>query len=281
MADKLDWAAAQKQAGEMLKGKKNGAGKGSTVGNRSSLASALLHANAAKRNGILGKFAVNHGAPAAAAVAAGVAVANAVVPNKTAKVTNANRQAAKAALNGALAAAGSTRKASIAVAAHYAKLLKDGKANNARGYMDKLIEKAAEKGAAAAAKAVVNVANKEAKAAAKVNHGTSAEIKAKLVAANAAAGVFNIAVYRRAKLAGASNSAAIAAVKKSRKNAGAKSAATKKAKKAAPATPAPAAVAAPAAAVAALAGKKNMATNTRNLELLMGPAVPRNRPGSA
>jgi hypothetical protein len=281
MADKLDWPAAQKQAGEMLKGKKNAGGKGSTAGNRSALASALFRANATKRNGILGRFAVAHGAPAAAAAAAGVAVANAVAPNKTAKITSANRKAAKNALNAALGVAGSTRKAGIAAASKYAKLLKEGKANNARVYMDDLIAAAAEKGAAAAAKAVVKVADKEAKAAAKAAGPTSAEIKARLVAADAAAGPINIGVYRRAKLAGASNSAAIAAVKKSRKNAGAKSAATKKAKKNGAPAAVPAAVAAPAAAVAALAGKKNMATNTRNLELLMAPTVPRKRPGSA
>jgi len=265
MADKMDWAAAQKQAGEMLKGKKNALGKGSTIGNRSALASALSRGNADKRNGILGRFAVAHGAPAAAAVAAGVAVADAVAPNKTAKITNANKAAAKAALNGALAAAGSTRKASIAAASHYAKLLKEGKVNVARARLDELIAAAAEKGAEAAAKAVVKVANKEAKAAAKAAGPTSAEIKERLVAAGLGAGFSNIAVYRKAKLAGASNSAAFAAVKQSRKNAGTKSAATRKAKAAA----VPAAVAAPAAAVAALAGKKNMATNTNNLARLM------------
>ena len=266
----LTWTEAQKQAAEMLKGKKNAAGKGVGIGNRTSLASALFKANAAKRNGILGKFAVAHGAPAAAAAAAGVAVANAVAPNKTAKITTANRKAAKNALNAALRVAGSTKKAGINAASKYAKLLKDGKANNAKAYMNKVIEVAAEKGAEAAAKAAAKVAEKEAKVAAKAAGATSAEIKARLVAADAPGGVINIAIYRKAKLAGASNSAAIAAVKQSRKNAGAKSALTRKAK-----------AVAPAAAVATLAGKKNMATNTRNLELLMRPAVPRNRPGSA
>jgi polyhydroxyalkanoate synthesis regulator phasin len=274
MAAKMTEEEARQYVRNVLGGKKNAAGKGTTGGIRSSLVSALKRGNTTARNEILGKYAVAHGAPAAAAAAAGVAVANAVAPNKTAKITTANRKAAKNALNAALGVAGSTKKAGIAAASKYAKLLKEGKASNAKAYMDNVIEAAAEKGAEAAAKAAAKVAEKEAKVAAKAAGPTSAEIKARLVAAAAPAGVVNIAIYRKAKLAGASNSAAIAVVKQSRKNAGVKSAVTRKLKK----NGAPAAVAAPAAAVAALAGKKNMATNTRNLELLMGG--PR-RPASA
>lgn len=273
---------ARQYVRNVLGGKKNAAGKGTTGGIRESLVSALKRGNTAKRNEILGKYAVAHGAPAAAAVAAGVAVADAVVKNNTKKknkktTTSTERRNAKIFINAALAAAGSTRKINPTKAATFAKLKMDGKQNNADAYLKAILNAAAEKGAEAAAKAVAKEAEKEAKAAAKAAGDTSAEIKAKLEEAGSRSTIFNVQVYRKAKLAGASDSAAIAAVRKSISNAAKKSAATRKALKNGRAAAAAAAPAPAAAAVAALAGKNNEAKNARNIELLMSrPKVKKN-----
>lgn len=228
MAEKGDNKKFWVEASAILKGQRNATGKAPTIGNRSTLASALSKGNATKRNAILGRFMKANGAPAAAAVAAGAAVAAAAAPNAAAsvKVTEANTKAAKAALNAALAAAGTTRKASIAYASKYAKLLKNGNAAGAKGYLNAMVTKATEKGAEAAAAAAVK--------AAKANLGMNdVTIKNMLQREGVPAGVVNIAVFKKALAAGKTQKNAVNTVRNSRKAAAVKSAATRKASAAA------------------------------------------------
>lgn len=229
MADKGDYATFYKQASAVLKGKKNAAsGRAANAGIRGKLASAMYKGNAATRNNILRRYAAANGVPAAAAVAAGVAVAKATTPGNSAsnKITQANAAAAKVALNAALSKAGQTRKASIAAASQYAKLLKQGNKKGAKELLDKLITKASEKGAEAAAGAAVK--------AAKANVGMSNEQVGNILRRNLGKGArpSNIAKFKQALAEGKSEANAVAAVAQMRKNAAFKSAATKKAKKA-------------------------------------------------
>jgi len=353
MADKMDWDDAMVKARELLQGKKT---KGS---NFMKLASALSKGKAAQRNEILGRYAVANGLPAAAAVAAGVAVADKVANNKTAKknkpknnkttkITEANRKAAKEAMNAAFKESTLSKKAGVAQAGRYAKLLKEGKENNAQVYLETIIETAAERGAEAAAKAALKAATKNVKAIAKANKAknttvkiTSANRKNAKKALNAAliasdstrkAGAAQAGRYAKLLKEGKANNAqaylddligmgATVAEKAKNKTVKITSANRKDAKKAlnaalvASASSKKAGVAqaghyakllkegkannakaymdeliavaakkegkkAPAAALPTIAEKKNMATNTRNLELLMGPVVPRKRPAS-
>lgn len=228
MADKGEYKKIFAEASALLKGKKNATGRAANGGVRGKLASAMYKGNAATRNNILKRFGAVNGAPAAAAVAAGVNVAAAAAaPDAgSAKITNANRDAAKAAMNAALKEAGRTRKASAPTASKYAKLLKSGDVKGAKKFLDAVLEKAAEKSgekaaeaAVKAAKANVGMTNDEIKAILKRNTGKNSR-------------PVNISKFKQALAEGKSEADAVAAVTKMRSNAAKSAAATKKAKKA-------------------------------------------------
>lgn len=228
MADKKEeYKRIFAEASALLKGKKNATGRAANGGIRGQLASAMYKGNAATRNNILKRFGAVNGAPAAAAVAAGVNVAAvAGAPAGSPKISNANRDAAKAALNAALKEAGRTRKAGIAAAAKYAKLLKAGDAKGAKKYLGAVLEKAAEKSGEKAADAAVK--------AAKANVGLSNAEITEILRRNTGkkSRPVNISKFKQALAEGKTQAEAVAAVTKMRSNAARSAAATKKAKKA-------------------------------------------------
>ncbi len=285
------WANFVAQASAMLKGKKNAGGKGSTAGNRSALASAIMKANAPKRNALLAKFGLAYGAPAAAGAAAGVAVANAVAGGAggaggAGALNSANKKAAQDAIKAALEAAGSARKPGAPQITHYARLMKNGKEANAKEYLAKVLAKAAEMNVAKTAKAAAGAAAKTARA--NATPSSNENIKARIMAAGAAAaGPVNVAYYRQARMAGKNVENAVKNVFTRRANAHKKAGAARTAKALAKKAAAAGGVAGAgiAAAAAKAVGetlsakgnkKKNMATNTNNLAAFL-----RNRTGKA